>query len=78
MGILATTGNCNCSTSSELIKLLCDPESRKTRVGIFLSLRLRMTLAVGVADGGKETGEAVLIEVTLVGACVTIGFEAAG
>ena len=37
-----------------------------------------MTLAVGVADGGKETGVAALIEVTLVGACVTVGFEAAG
>ena len=78
MGILATTGNCNCSTSLGLIKLLCDPESRKTRVEIVLSLRLRMTLAVGVADGGKETGEAVLLEVTLVGVCVTVGFEAAG
>ena len=76
MGILATTGNCNCLTSLGLIKR--DPESRKTRVEIFLSLRLRMSLAVGVADGGKETGEAVLIEVTLVGACVTVGFEAAG
>ena len=30
-----------------------------------------------MADGGKETGEAVLIEVTLVGACVTVGFEEA-
>ena len=37
-----------------------------------------MTLAVGVADGGKETGEAVLMEVTLVGVCLTVGFEAAG
>ena len=44
MGILATTGSCNCSTSLGLIKLLYDPESRKTRVKIFLSLRLRMTL----------------------------------
>ena len=57
------------------MKLLCDPESRKTRVEIFLSLRLRMTLTVGVADGGKETGEAVLIEITLVGACMTVGLK---
>ena len=78
MGTLAITGNCNCSTSLGLIKLRCEPESRKTREVILLSQRLRMTLAVGVADGRNETGEAVLIVVTFVVIGVTTGLVTAG